>query len=168
MAGARRGQALLLALGIVLIYFLFFSGSGSSTDFRKTTEASLSRRRGVLRGGLSDKDLTAQTNRDLQAILDRQKEEKASSISFGDDVSIGGRKAMPKEKPRYPLDTAKAAIATNPVADGKGEEVAHNGNKVETAKDEAEDLAREELQTILKKSPSTWNPKLCNLLRTSN
>ncbi|OCT51837.1 Glutaredoxin domain protein [Cladophialophora carrionii] len=173
MAGMRRGQALFLALGIVLIYFLFFSGSGSSTDFRKTTEASLSRRRGVLRGALSDKELTAQTNRELQKILDRQSELRdqdrdqkifdaspvqgahpyTSTISFDDGVPIGGRKTMPKDKPRYPVDTVKAAGVTSPVADGQGEEVAYNGNKVEKAQDEGEDRAREELQSILRKSP---------------
>ena len=174
MAAFRRGQALLLALGIVLIYFLFFSGSGSgsSTDFRKSTEAALGRRRGVLRGGLSDKDLTAQTNRDLQAILDRQQEQHeedqkifdaspvqgahpyTSTINFDAEVPISGKKTMPKDKPKYPVDTAKAAAAIDLGADEKGEEVAYNGNKVEKAHDEAEDLAREELQTILKKSPS--------------
>ena len=175
MAGMRRGQALLLALGIILIYFLFFSGSGSSTDFRKTTEAGLSRRRGILRGGLSDKDLTIQTNRDLQAILDSQQEQReqdqkifdaspvqganayTSSISFDEEVPIGGRKTMLKEKPKYPVDTAAATAAPDPAVDGKGEEVAYNGNKVAKADDDAEDLAREELQSILKKSPSMWN-----------
>src|SRR6201996_8753413 len=187
MAGMRRGQALLLALGIVLIYFLFFSGSSSSTDFRKTTEASLSRRRGVLRGALSDKDLTAQTNRELQAILDKQKDQReqdqkifdaspvqgshayTSSISFDDGVPIGGRKTMPKEKPKYPVDTAKAAGATDLAADGKGEEVAYNGNKVEKVEDEGEDLAREELQSILKKSPSMYTQSpLCDQTNTAN
>ena len=189
MAGMRRGQALLLALGIVLIYFLFFSGSSSSTDFRKTTEASLSRRRGVLRGALSDKDLTAQTNRELQAILDRQQEQRVqdqhifdaspvqgahahtSSISFDDEVPIGGRRTMPKEKPKYPVDTAKAAVATGSAVDGQGEEVAYNGNKVEKAKDEGEEFAREELQSILKKSPSMFKlpfqtPSITDTIRT--
>ncbi|KAJ9606560.1 hypothetical protein H2200_008568 [Cladophialophora chaetospira] len=171
MAGTRRGQALLLALGIVLIYFFFFSGSSSSTDFRRTTEASLSRRRGVLRGALSDKDLTAQTNRELQAILDLQRDQRerdqrifdaspvqgshtyTSTISFDEGVPIGGRTTMPKEKPKYPVNTAKATSGTGLNSDGQGEEVAYNGNKVEKAKDEGEDLAREELQMILKKSP---------------
>lgn len=171
MAGTRRGQALLLAFGIVLIYFIFFSGSGS-TDFRKTTEASLSRRRGILRGDLSDKDLTAKTNRELQAILDKQREQLeqdqkifdaspvqgahpyTSTISFDEGIPIGGRRTMFKEKPKYPVDTAKAAGATDLAADGKGEEVAYNGNKIEKVDDEAEDRAREELQHILKKSPS--------------
>lgn len=172
MAGSRRGQALLLALGILLMYFLFFSSTSSSTDFRKTTEASFSRRRGVLRGALSDKELTAQTNRELQMILDKQKEYLAqdqkifdaspvqgshsytSTISFDDEIPIGGRKTMPKEKPKYPVDTAKAAGPTDIAADGTGEEVAYNGNKVEKVQDEGEELARQELQSILKKSPS--------------
>ncbi|OAP60740.1 hypothetical protein AYL99_05742 [Fonsecaea erecta] len=174
MSGMRRSQAAALTVGLLLIYFLFFSGSGSSTDFRKTTEASLSRRRGILRGALSDKELTAQTNRELQMILDRQREQRqreddqrifdaspvqgnhpyTSTINFDDDeVSIGGRKTMPKEKPKYPVDTAKAAGATAVAADGRGEETAYNGNKVEKAKDDGEDMAREELQSILKKSP---------------
>ncbi|KIX04989.1 uncharacterized protein Z518_05861 [Rhinocladiella mackenziei CBS 650.93] len=165
MSGMRRGQALGLAIGIVLIYFLFISRS-DTTDFRKTTEASLSRRRGILRGDLSDEDLTAQTNHELQMILDKQKEMFDASplhggdyknapyslrISFddGDDeVSAAGRKSIPKEKPRYPVDNS--AIDN---LNGKGEEVAFNGNKVEKAKDEGEDLAREELQGILRKSP---------------
>ncbi|KIW95227.1 uncharacterized protein Z519_03811 [Cladophialophora bantiana CBS 173.52] len=174
MSGMRRSQAVGLTLGLLFIYFLFFSGSGSNTDFRKTTEASLSRRRGILRGALSDKELTAQTNHELQMILDRQKERLqrdedqmifdtapvhgnhpyTSTISFDDDeVSIGGRKTMPKEKPKYPVDTAKATHATDVAADGKGEETAYNGNKVEKAKDDGEDMARQELQSILKKSP---------------
>ena len=170
----RRGQAILLAVGIVLIYFLFFSGSSSSTDFRKATEASLSRRRGILRGPLSDKDLTAQTNSKLQAILDMQKEQReqdqkifaspvqgthayTSSITFDEGVPIGGRKTMHKEKPKYPVDTAKAAGATDLAADGKGEEVAYNGHKIPKIEDDGEDIAREELQSILKKSPSKLN-----------
>ncbi|KIX93057.1 uncharacterized protein Z520_11330 [Fonsecaea multimorphosa CBS 102226] len=173
MSGMRGRQAVALTVGLFLIYFLFFSGSSTTTDFRKTTESSLSRRRGILRGALSDKELTAQTNRELQMILDRQKEQReedqrifdaspvqgnhpyTSTISFDDDddVSIGGRKTMPKEKPKYPVDTAKAADATDVAADGKGEETAYNGNKVEKAKDDGEDMAREELQSILKKSP---------------
>ncbi|KIW31994.1 uncharacterized protein PV07_03578 [Cladophialophora immunda] len=174
MSSMRRSQAVALTVGILMIYFLFFSGSGTSTDFRKTTEASLSRRRGILRGALSDKELTAQTNRELQMILDKQKEQRqreedqrifdaspvqgnhpyTSTISFDDDeVSIGGRKTMLKEKPKYPVDTAKAAGATDVTADGKGEETAYNGNKVEKAKDDGEDMARQELQSILKKSP---------------
>lgn len=166
MSGLRRGQALGLALGIVLIYFLFFSGS-DSTDFRKTTEASLSRRRGVLRGDLSDQDLTAQTNRELQMILDKQQNvfdagpvhgadnkphPYTSTISFDDEVSIGGRRTMLKEKPKYPVESSAANALGS-----KGEEVAFNGNKVDKARDEGEDRAREELQGILKKSPSTFS-----------
>ncbi|KAH0844759.1 hypothetical protein AYO21_01921 [Fonsecaea monophora] len=168
MSAVRRSQAVGLTLGILLIYFLFFSGSGTTTDFRKTTEASLSRRRGVLRGALSDRELTAQTNRELQMILDKQKEQRqrdedqrifdaspvqgnhpyTSTISFDDEISIGGRRTMPKEKPKYPVDTTTAVAA-----DGQGEEIAYNGNKVEKAKDDGETLARQELQSILKKSP---------------
>ncbi|EXJ85056.1 hypothetical protein A1O3_05731 [Capronia epimyces CBS 606.96] len=159
MAGMRRGQALGLACGLVLIYFLFFAGS--DTDFRRTTEASLARRRGVLRGDLSDADLTAHTNQELQRILDKQRQmfdpspvqesdqrSWASSIGSEDDeISVAGRKTMPKtkEKPKYPINNG----ATHEVDD----EVALNADKVEKPEDEGENMAREELQSILKKSP---------------
>lgn len=168
MAGLRRSQALGIALSIALIYFLFFAGS-DTTDFRRTTEESLSRRRGILRGDLSDADLTAQTNRELQMILDQQNagleptaaqaggrksQSQATSVPFDeDDASVAGRISIPKskEKPKYPVDgTAAHGL------DSGGEEVAFNGNKIEKAKDEGEDAAREEFHNILKKSPSTY------------
>ncbi|KAL2398006.1 hypothetical protein ABEF95_000911 [Exophiala dermatitidis] len=145
MAGARRGQALSLALAIVLIYLLFFSGSNS--DFRKRTEASLSSRRGVLRGGLSDADLTAKTNKELQLVLDKQKQFYDSvpgGPSDNDEISVAGRKHMPK--PKYPVTSG-----TTSSKDGGVEEATLKGNgKVE---DEGESMAREELQSILTKSP---------------
>jgi hypothetical protein len=169
MAVTRRGQALGLVLGLVIVYFLFFSGS-DTTDFRRTTEASLSSRRGVLRGHLSDADLTARTNQELQEILDKQKsmfdptpvqgdkqnsKSWASSISFDDDedVSVAGRVSMPKskEKPKYPVDGSGVTDAESV----EGEEVAVN--KAQKAAEEGQDLAREELQGILKKSPSTFS-----------
>ncbi|KAK5054602.1 hypothetical protein LTR84_001493 [Exophiala bonariae] len=135
--GIRRGQALGLALSIVIIYFLFFAGS-DSTDFRRTTEASLSRRRGVLRGSLSDADLTAHTNRELQKILDKQKaiSDQATFNGDGDEVAIAGRVSMPKtnDKPKYP-----SGVAT--------------GHHDEDEPLDGESMAREELQAILKKSP---------------
>lgn len=160
----RRSQALGLAFGIVLIYFLFFCGS--DTDFRTSTEASLSRRRGVLRGDLSDEDLTAKTNRELQMILDKQKQLRdpslaqdgdhnswASSVSSSEDaISVAGRKTMPKpkEKPKYPISGG-----ANDDSDGQSEEADVSGDETQKTEDESEDVARQELQSILKKSPST-------------
>jgi glutaredoxin len=78
-----------------------------------------------------------------------------------DEVPVAGRKTMPKptnsaarvtpeqrkqemlkdkEKPKYPKT-------------GDGEEEAFNGNKIESAADPGEEMARHELQSILKKSP---------------
>ncbi|EXJ86225.1 hypothetical protein A1O1_06595 [Capronia coronata CBS 617.96] len=161
MASMRRGQALGLAFGIIVLYLLFFSGS--DTDFRKTTESSLARRRGILRGDLSDADLTAKTNRELQMILDKQKQIlepspaqrgepnpwASSGASDDDAISVAGRKTMPKtkEKPRYPMDGVVGAT------DDEGQEVALNGGKAEKPEDEGETMARQELQSILKKSP---------------
>ncbi|KAL2430587.1 hypothetical protein ABEF95_011427 [Exophiala dermatitidis] len=152
MAGARRGQALGLALAIVLIYLLFFSGS--NTDFRRRTEASLSRRRGVLRGDLSDADLTAKTNKELQLVLDKQKElydsvpgqadNRRGGPSDNDEISVAGRKHMPK--PKYPVTSG----TTNSKDSGVEEATLKSADK---AADEGESMAREELQSILTKSP---------------
>lgn len=152
--GIRRGQALALALTIVIIYFLFFAGSDNA-DFRRNTEQSLSRRRGILRGSLSDADLTAHTNRELQKILDKQKAlvDQAVLNGDGEEVAIAGRVSMPKtnDKPRYP-------VASGPTGalGGKGEETALNAHHAEEEALDGESMAREELQGILKKSPSKY------------
>jgi len=146
--GIRRGQALGLALSVVIIYFLFFAGS-DSTDFRRTTEASLSRRRGILRGTLSDADLTAHTNRELQKILDKQKElfDPTALKPDGEEIPVAGRFSMPKtnDKPRFS------------VASPSGEKSGEHALNAQHGKEEpldGESMAREELQLILKKSPS--------------
>lgn len=150
--GIRRGQALGLALSVVIIYFLFFAGS-DSTDFRRTTEASLSRRRGILRGTLSDADLTAHTNRELQKILDKQKElfDQSTLNSNSEEIAVAGRFSMPKtnDKPRYPVVSSHAGNS-----DGKGGEAGFNAHHDEQEPLDGESMAREELQGILKKSPS--------------
>jgi hypothetical protein len=152
--GIRRGQALGLALTVVIIYFLFFAGS-DNTDFRRTTEASLSRRRGILRGSLSDADLTAHTNRELQKILDKQKSlfDQTVLSADGEEVAVAGRVSMPRtnDKPRYPV-----AGSPTGASGGKGEETALNANHVEEEPLDGESMAREELQAILKKSPSKY------------
>jgi len=171
MAGVRRSHALGLEVGIILLYLLFFSGD--STDFRRTTEESLSARRGVLRGSLSDADLTAQTNQELQSILDKQKEpfdatpvqdadqkdtpDAASDASEEEESSVAGRISVPrpKEKPKYPMESAAA---------GRSGKKADPAAKPETAADEGEEMARQEFHDILKKSPSkssaTLNTKM--------
>ncbi|KIV79983.1 hypothetical protein PV11_07519 [Exophiala sideris] len=159
MAGVRRSHALGLAVAIILLYLLFFSGD--STDFRKTTEESLSARRGVLRGSLSDADLTAQTNQELQSILDKQKDpfdatpvqdpaqksgpDAVSDASSDEESSVAGRISVPrpKEKPKYPMESAAAG--------GSGKK--DTTSKPETTVDEGEEMARQEFHDILKKSP---------------
>ncbi|KIV88929.1 hypothetical protein PV10_08556 [Exophiala mesophila] len=188
MATLRRGQALGLAISIIAIYFLFFAGSDSGTDFRRTTEASLSLRRGVLRGSLSDADLTAQTNRELQRILDLQREaldqkalradrptpgspatpavaaaaaaadeaeeEEAEQEQDVENIPVAGRKIMPvfKDKPQQPV--AEDTDTRSQLDDDDDDA----GSIVKTPqlakpKDDADEIAREELQAILKKSP---------------
>ena len=160
---SRRTYLILALAALILLYMLFFS-SESSTDFRRTTESALGRKHNsVLRGELSDEDLTARTNGKLQEILDgkdpslpksrvilegTRTEPTAQPLSHdlqdgeSEQVPVAGRKTMPKplaEKPKYPLRD--------------DEEPAYNGPKTEPIVDEGEQLAREELQSILKKSP---------------
>jgi len=146
MAGLRRTHALGLAVAIVLIYLLFFSGS-ETTDFRKVTEASLSRRRGVLRGSLSDADLTFQTNQQLQMILDKQKE--ATVASSGSEADVIGSVPSPKdkEKPKYTVESSAAGSSA------KDETPELKENQEEKVVDDGEEMAREEFHSILKKSP---------------
>ena len=174
---SRRTQYILLAAVLLLIYVLFFSSESSTTDFRRTTENAIARKHGVLRGELSDEALTAQTNQKLQEVLAAKDAGYGSGPKskvvlegsrtaptakpFAEDVvqeddgekeqiPVAGRKTMPRpspyqsayfdhQKPKYPLRD--------------DEEEAFNGNKVETVVDEGEQMAREELQGILKRSP---------------
>lgn len=169
---SRRTQLIALVASLVLIYVVFFSSESSNTDFRRTTENAIARKHGILRGDLSDEDLTAQTNGKLQEILSNQnggagkdkivlegsRTTKATLNPYAEDVGgpeketipVAGRKTMPKstpyqsayvdhQKPKYPLRD--------------DEEEAFNGYKVEPAVDEGEQMAREELQVIFKRSP---------------
>jgi glutaredoxin len=167
---SKRTQYIALIAALVLIYILFFSTS-DSTDFRATTESAIARKHSVLLGDESDEDLTAQANSKLQEILanregaldsgekivlegsrtDPKAKPYAQDIE-SDEIPVAGRKTMPKvtpspyqgayitqQKPKYPLR--------------EDEEVAYNGAKVESAADPGEERAREELQSILKRSP---------------
>ncbi len=178
---SRRTQYIILAALCLLIYVLFFSSESSSTNFRQTTESAIARKYGVLRGELSDEALTAQTNRQLQdvlaakdagygssglkskVVLEGSRTEAQTGEPAAQDLNVdgseerkegqipvAGRKTMPRpspyqsayidhQKPKYPLRD--------------DEEEAFNGNKVETAVDKGEQMAREELQGILKRSP---------------
>jgi hypothetical protein len=153
MAGLRRTHALGLAVAIVLIYLLFFSGS-ETTDFRKVTESSLSRRRGILRGSLSDVDLTFQTNQQLQEILDKQKD--ATIATSGSEADVIGSIPPPKDKdkPKYPVDGNAAGSSP------KGESSELKGDMEDKVVDNGEEMAREEFHNILKKSPSTFRYRL--------
>lgn len=177
---SRRTQYIILAAALLLIYVLFFSSESTTTNFRQTTESAIARKHGVLRGELSDEALTAQTNRQLQDVLaakdagygssqlkskvvlegSRTERETARAVASeaeldGDDggkeqVPVAGRKTMPRPSPYQSayIDQQKPKY---PLKDGEEEEL--NGNKVETAVDEGEQMAREELQGILKRSP---------------
>lgn len=143
----RRTQIILLVAGLVLCYILFFSSEADhGTDFRGKTEAALKRKHSILAGDISDEDLLAQTNQKLQQILGEK--EQPDGTKDG-EVPVAGRKSMPnprqspfhqsavKEKPKYPT----------------GEEEDDPTVKPEKASDKGEEMAREELQQILKKSP---------------
>jgi glutaredoxin len=143
----RRTQIILLVAGLVLCYILFFSSEADpGTDFRGKTEAALKRKHSILAGDISDEDLLAQTNEKLQQILgDKQIPDGTKQ----DEIPVAGRKTMPnprqspfhqaapKERPKYP----------------KGDEEAEETPKPEKVSDPGEEMAREQLQQILKKSP---------------
>lgn len=147
-ARTRRTQIVLLVAGTVLCYILFFSSEADrGTDFRGKTEAALKRKHSILAGDISDEELLAQTNGKLQEILDGTNAYATPDGTRNDEISVAGRKTMPnprqspfqqapKEKPRYPL----------------GDEDL-DADKIEAASDPGEEMAREELQQILKKSP---------------
>lgn len=148
-ARTRRTQIVLLVAGIVLCYILFFSSEADpGTDFRGKTEAALKRKHSILAGDISDEELLAQTNGKLQQILDGTNDAPAiPDVTRNDEIPVAGRKSMPnprqspfqqapKEKPKYPLGDEDLDTATT-----------------EAASDPGEEMAREELQQILKKSP---------------
>ena len=174
---SRRTQYIILAAVIALIYVLFFSSESGTTDFRRTTENAIARKHGVLRGELSDEALTAKTNKQLQdvlaakadgygsgpktmIVLEGTRPEKPTSKPEAQDIETGaqsseqipvaGRKTMPKPSP-YQSAYVEKQKPKYPLRDD--EEEAYNGNKVETAVDPGEQMAREELQGILKRSP---------------
>ena len=143
----RRTQIILLVAGLVLCYILFFSSEADHvTDFRGKTEAALKRKHSILTGDISDEDLLAQTNQKLQQILGEKEKPDGTKA---DEIPVAGRKSMPnprqspfhqsvaKEKPKYPT----------------GEEEDDTAAKPQKTADKGEEMAREELQQILKKSP---------------
>lgn len=145
-ARTRRTQIILLVAGIVLCYILFFSSEADhGTDFRGKTEAALKRKHSVLTGDISDEALLAQTNGKLQEILAGQETPPGTR---SDDIPVAGRKSMPnprqspfqqspRERPKYPT----------------GENDVDTTTTESTSSDPGEEMAREELQQILKKSP---------------
>lgn len=150
MANLRRTHVLFVAATIVLIYIIFFSGP-ETTDFRKVTESSLSSRRGILRGTLSDSELTAQTNQLLQRILDKKNEALIADSGRVDHVP--GTASNPKEnpKPKWPPVVEKMGDANS-----NTESPAVVGETPSKPKptDDGLERAREELYDIFRKSPS--------------
>lgn len=153
---SRRTQIILLAAGVLLCYVLFFSSEADKgTDFRGRTESALERKHSILSGDISDEELLAQTNGQLQKILGHPDQKKEDVVILegtrsDSDIPVAGRKTMPNpkqspfqqapvEKPKYPK-TGEAEDSGGPA-------------KASKSADPGEDMAREELQQILKKSP---------------
>lgn len=170
MLRVNRNRALGVACLILFVYYLVFSNDGSSaTDFRSTTEAGLARKHSknsILRGDLSDQELTDQTRDKLEGILaaERTKDgataqetsttagrtKEGSQDDDTEDVSIAGRKTMQrpknqdKDKPKYPVDE-KPLVNPDTAQSNSGNEQA------DSAEDPAKDMAREQLHEYLKK-----------------
>ena len=169
MPSNRRLRFLFALVVAVVIVTLYYSSEARETRnanfYRKTTAA--------LEKSARDKRLQAEADAELQSIL-----KHASELAGGDTVaevakvqepnpisaaatqdakipppppgmegeieeqSIAGRKMMPKQKPKWDI--------------GKDEEVAHNGGRLGQVLDPALAEAKDELNMILKKSPSTY------------
>lgn len=150
----RRTQIVLVLVAVLLCYIVFFSSEADKgSDFRGKTEAALKRKHSVLSGDISDEDLLAQTNNKLQEILAAKDGPAPSSLQgtrITDDIPVAGRKTMPNPK-QSPFQQNLAEKPKYPVKDGVGDEA--DTKKEHKSSDPGEDMAREELQKILKKSP---------------
>lgn len=150
----RRTQIVLVLVAVLLCYIVFFSSEADKgSDFRGKTEAALKRKHSVLSGDISDEDLLAQTNNKLQEILAAKDGPAPSSLQgtrITDDIPVAGRKTMPNPK-QSPFQQNPAEKPKYPVKDGVGDEA--DTKKEHKSSDPGEDMAREELQKILKKSP---------------
>jgi glutaredoxin len=148
MPSLRKQTHIIIAVAFVLfIYVLFFSSEADQgTDFRGRTEQALKRKHSIMSGDISDEDLLAQTQGQLQQILDKTDSDSGSS-GTADEIAVAGRKTMPNprvspyqqassEKPKYPLEDDDAD---------------KTGSKL--AADPGVEMAREELMGIFKKSP---------------
>ena len=165
--------ALLAILGVVfLLWMLAESPSRSSSyrDYRKKTESAMLMKEHMTKMGkeyLSDSDMLSKTNSELKGILKQQYEDSRASDNVAEvkgalkddlynakevqqaeveEVSVAGRKKMPKQKTgdydaepaRYPTEEDEDLIKSSKSKNDPGREA-----------------AREELQRILKRSPST-------------
>jgi hypothetical protein len=167
MPSSRRLKYLLTLVALALVVTLYYSSDSSHTqdaDFYKRTKLALEK-------ATEDKRLKAAADVQLEKILKNAKDlasgEKAAKVAkmsglpdaapHGeaqkkvppappgtdeevDEVSVAGRKMMPKPKPW---------------AVGKDEEVALNGGRLEKVEEPGLEEAKAELNTMLKKSPST-------------
>jgi hypothetical protein len=174
-------------IGFIVFLYVLFHHSSSDSGFRQKTEAGLTMKEHLAKQGkeyLSDAELTAQSSKKLEDILEKQRlglatgtvAEDRQSITAGDteslssalksiakgketqyeDISIGGRKIMQKPKE---IGKEQPKYPTNPEV-GAGEEKAYNGAKVEKAVDMGREAARVDLQKILKRSPSEFPPNV--------
>jgi glutaredoxin len=144
---SKQTSIILTVAAILFIYVLFFSAEADQgTDFRGRTEQALKRKHSIMSGDISDEDLLAQTQEQLQQILHSTNSDSAPSDTT-DEIAVAGRKTMPNprvspyqqastEKPKYPLADEDADRASS-----------------KSVADPGEDMAREELMRIFKKSP---------------
>ena len=148
----RRTQIVLLVAALVLCYILFFSSEADKgSDFKGKTEEALKRKHSILSPDLSDEEYQAQTKSELQKILDGKNGQELTipDGTHGDEIPIAGRKMMPAPK-QSPFQQVPAEKPKYPVKDDSNEA---NNDKDKKVGDPGEDMAREELMQIFKRSP---------------
>lgn len=126
MLRINRSRFIGIACLVIFIYFLVFTDTGSSNDFRTSTEASLARIRSKqnqlpLRGDLSDEDLTKKTYEELQDILESQSKDTTTKDEDGSSQGRSGRDSVPNTPVEEPDEKSKehAERLTHNVKDTK-------------------------------------------------
>ena len=183
MRGTNLTVVMALCGALFLLWFLLGSPSRAPSyrDYRKKTEKAIHMKAHMTKLGkeyMSDKDMLAKTNSELKGILNQQHQDSWASDNVAEvkgsnqmdpaeelfkpkektqaeveEVSIAGRKKMPKQKTGE-YDTEPARY---PTTDDEGQSTSKIAKN-----DPGKEAAREELQRILKKSPSKFSiPTSC-------
>lgn len=171
-ARQRRWKAPVLVTSIAIFLLYQFIQSGTSTDFRKTTEAGIARKGKAAQDGAN----AAQAKADMEAIMRKQadiaaadnpaeaaaamaeqmariEETTSHDVEAGsrkyddpmyDEVPVAGRITM--KKPKYPADTE---------AKPDEQQAQGSSNTDSQEADPVAQTARDELERILRKGPST-------------